>query len=616
MKYSIDKTLFTSILLAVILYAAMVVFSVRQTYLTNTTANWVAHTHEVLFNLEKTLSLVTDNETSSRGYLITGQPHFLTTLQKSKADLPLIMQQLQELTSDNPSQQTRIDTLLADVGKRVRFSDSAVILKDSVGTKTAADLIATARGKLYTENIRRLITSMKEEETRLLETRRKAHTKAIAAQSEVFLVVLFIVLGLMIVIFWKERERLKLKERNMGEERLKRVEERFRLLISNVKDYAIIMMDINGNIASWNKGAERIKGYKAEEIIGRPIDVFYTKEDIALEEPKFNLEVTREFGRYEKEGWRLKKDGTMFWANIVFTALYDEKGELHGYAKISRDITEKKSTEEKIAYQSKLIEEISDAIFSTNVHYQTKSWNKAAEKLFGYTAEEMIGKNAGEIIKPQITKEKRDLIRWELNELGHWTGEITYLKKDGSPLFVMLSNTATKDETGRINGYVSVCQDISHWKRLEEDLKKSNQELELIVEERIEKLYKNEKRFRALVENDKSIAGLLDKDLKVIYRNPAAESVTGWTWAEGEAIHFMDHIHPDDKVQVGQIIQNVWKNPAKPFDIVFRTMHKNGHYIWLEGILINMLHDSNISAIIINLQDITKRSLSEEKIKK
>ncbi|HEV8434648.1 MAG TPA: ATP-binding protein, partial [Thermoanaerobaculia bacterium] len=114
----------------------------------------------------------------------------------------------------------------------------------------------------------------------------------------------------------------------------------------NVQDYAIFMLDPNGYIASWNAGAHRIKGYTAEEIIGKHFSIFYPEEDIRSGKPPRELEIAREYGVYEEEGWRLRKDGTRFWANVVITAVHDEAGHLRGFAKVTRDITERKQAEE------------------------------------------------------------------------------------------------------------------------------------------------------------------------------------------------------------------------------------------------------------------------------
>jgi rsbT co-antagonist protein RsbR len=124
--------------------------------------------------------------------------------------------------------------------------------------------------------------------------------------------------------------------------------EDFRLLIENVSDYAILLLDPEGYIATWTKAAERIKGYRPEEIIGKHFSIFYPREDAEDGKPARELKVAAEEGRFEDEGWRVRKDGSRFWANVVITALRDESGRLRGYAKISRDLTERKKAEEDL----------------------------------------------------------------------------------------------------------------------------------------------------------------------------------------------------------------------------------------------------------------------------
>ena len=124
--------------------------------------------------------------------------------------------------------------------------------------------------------------------------------------------------------------------------RLRESEEKFRILVERAKDYAIFIVDSTGYIQTWNDGARQIKGYTADEIIGKHISVFYTEESIRSGEPERNLKNAREKGSFECEGWRVKKDGTKFWADVIYTSLYNEDGKLRGYSKITRDLTEKK----------------------------------------------------------------------------------------------------------------------------------------------------------------------------------------------------------------------------------------------------------------------------------
>jgi PAS domain S-box-containing protein len=130
--------------------------------------------------------------------------------------------------------------------------------------------------------------------------------------------------------------------------KIRESDELFRLLVSTIKDYAILMLDPEGRVTSWNAGAERIKGYRAEEIIGQHFSRFYPAEDVAQGKPEHELKVAAEQGRFEDEGWRLRKDGSRFWANVVITAVRDGEGQLLGFGKVTRDMTERRQTEEAL----------------------------------------------------------------------------------------------------------------------------------------------------------------------------------------------------------------------------------------------------------------------------
>jgi PAS domain S-box-containing protein len=149
-----------------------------------------------------------------------------------------------------------------------------------------------------------------------------------------------------------------LSERKAAEEELRRSEERFRLLVQGVTDYAIYMLDPEGRVTNWNMGAERIKGYKADEIVGEHFSRFYTEEDKAAGLPQYALETAKREGRYEREGWRVRKDGKLFWANVVIDAIRDSDGRLIGFAKITRDMSKQKETQ-------RALEEAREALFQS-----------------------------------------------------------------------------------------------------------------------------------------------------------------------------------------------------------------------------------------------------------
>ncbi len=139
-------------------------------------------------------------------------------------------------------------------------------------------------------------------------------------------------------------------------------EDSFRLLVESVKDYAIVMLDPEGHVASWNAGAERIKGYRPDEIMGKHFSCFYPADAIQRGLPEQELQTAAKEGRFEDEGWRVRKDGKQFWANAIISALRDKDGTLRGFAKVTRDLTERKETEERIQQQSKEIMELSTPV--------------------------------------------------------------------------------------------------------------------------------------------------------------------------------------------------------------------------------------------------------------
>lgn len=265
-------------------------------------------------------------------------------------------------------------------------------------------------------------------------------------------------------------------------------EGRLQLLVNSVQDYAIFMVDTDGRIASWNTGAEKIKGYTAEEVVGKPISIFYTQDDNSKGEPQHNLDMAKERGLYHSEGWRLRKDGTRFWADITLTAVYGEKGRLHGFAKITRDRTEFKKAQEQIAYQARLMEDTSDAIISMDTKYHVVSWNRGAEVLYGYHSSEAIGRPIADVAKTTSTEIQQASIRDQLHREGHWMGEVVHEKRDAARMHLLFSVSETRDIQGRVDGYVLVGRDISERKAEEERLRQFNRALEEQVRQKTAEL--------------------------------------------------------------------------------------------------------------------------------
>jgi PAS domain S-box-containing protein len=189
----------------------------------------------------------------------------------------------------------------------------------------------------------------------------------------------------------------EIQERQRKETALSESEERYRLLVERVKDYAIFMLDPSGRVVSWNSGAERIKGYRADEIIGQSFSRFYPEADIGRGRPQRLLEIAAAEGQVQDEGWRVRKDGSRFWADIVITALRDEAGNLRGFSKVTRDITARKRAEEERDRFFNLSLDML-AIAGTDAYF--KRLNPAFETVLGYTNEELLAQPFLDLVHP------------------------------------------------------------------------------------------------------------------------------------------------------------------------------------------------------------------------
>src|SRR4051812_18108904 len=215
----------------------------------------------------------------------------------------------------------------------------------------------------------------------------------------------------------------------------------YQLMVESVRDYAIFMLDPAGYIASWNQGAKRIKGYDPEEIIGRHFSVFYTDEANAIGHPQHELEIAAKEGRFEEEGWRIRKDGSMFWASVIITAVRDETGELIGYAKVTRDLTERRNAEQRALADARRLAEAESANaakaeFLTAMSHELRTPLNA---IGGYT--ELLSLGLGGPITPEQTdyleRIRRsqqhlmgiisDLLNFSRIEAGQITYEITQI---------------------------------------------------------------------------------------------------------------------------------------------------------------------------------------------
>jgi PAS domain S-box-containing protein len=254
---------------------------------------------------------------------------------------------------------------------------------------------------------------------------------------------------------------------------LHEVEQHFTELVAGVEDHAIFLLDQNGIVRSWNAGAQRIKGYSAEEIIGQPFTRFYTQEALEAGWPQEELRRAAEQGRIQDEGWRVRRDGSLFWANVVITALRSATGKLRGFLKITRDLTERKQAEEALRHSEEslrlMIESVQDyAIFMLDPEGHIVSWNAGAERIKGYAAAEIIGKHFSIFYSSEdiaAGKPEREL-EIALRE-GRVEDEGWRVRKDKSQFWANVIITALRDKQRNVRGFAKITRDMTERRQIE-----------------------------------------------------------------------------------------------------------------------------------------------------
>ncbi|PYV72302.1 MAG: histidine kinase [Acidobacteria bacterium] len=256
----------------------------------------------------------------------------------------------------------------------------------------------------------------------------------------------------------------------------------FQLLVQSVKDYAIFLLDPEGRVSSWNAGAERIKGYSIDDILGQHFSIFYPPDAIAARKPYQELKIAIREGRFEEEGWRIRKDGSRFWASVTITPLYRD-GILQGFAKVTRDLSEHKATEMRLrASEEKsrlLVSGIKDyAIFMLDPDGHVVTWNAGAQAINGYAADEILGKHFSVFYPKEAKTDDRPARELQIaTAQGSFVNETWGVRKDGSRFWASIVLTALRDGSGHLYGFSKVTHDMSERRKRDEQIEKLNTEL-------------------------------------------------------------------------------------------------------------------------------------------
>ncbi|MDB5104424.1 MAG: Blue-light-activated protein [Fibrobacteres bacterium] len=272
------------------------------------------------------------------------------------------------------------------------------------------------------------------------------------------------------------REQVRVMEKTTSEQAAiqKRNEENFRLIVENAKDYAIFMMDTEGRITTWNPGAERVIGYREEEILGQPSAITFTPEDLAAGEDQTEMNTARREGKATDERWHVRKDGTRFWASGLLSVIHDEKGAITGFVKIMRDFTERETARAQLMQSEErfrtLVEEIRDyAIFMLDAKGMVVTWNKGAERILGYEADAIRGRHFSAFYIPEDLARNVPAVEMKLALETGRNREIGWrVRKDGTWFWGEEIITPIRNVEGILTGFTKVTRDITMQKNMDD----------------------------------------------------------------------------------------------------------------------------------------------------
>jgi PAS domain S-box-containing protein len=459
------------------------VFSYRSMVVAGASVRWVQHTHLVLDDLQDLLLGMVTVESSFRGFVLTGKNSYLDAYHAAIAIVEHDERAARSLTGDNPVQRRHLSELENLTTQKIQFGDRIIAIRQTAGREAAANAIESGSGQQSKDGFQEVIRSMQREELRLLaerdsESRQRflRFRNSLVLGGSAFGFVIVALAGWILQSYYAARGRT--------EAAFLEGEERFRLLVEGVQDYAIFRLDPQGNVMSWNAGAERIKGYQAEEIIGQNCSRFYLEKDVNQGRPQEALQVAAAAGRFETEHWRVRKDGSKFFANTIITAARSSSGNLLGFSEISRDITERKENEAR--YRG-LLEAAPDAMVVVDQQGEIVLLNFQAEKQFQYRRDQLVGRQV-KVIIPEGFAERliADSNRTAADALAQQIGtgiELYGRRKDGSefPIEIMLSPLESTEGilvTAAIRNIAERKNSEAHLLKTMTELKRSNDELQ------------------------------------------------------------------------------------------------------------------------------------------
>lgn len=393
--------------------------------------------------------------------------------------------------------------------------------------------------------------------------------------------------------------------RDGAEARALAAEERFHRVVESITDYAIFILDASGRVTTWNTGARRIKGYLAEEVIGQHFSMFYTAEDVARGRPQALIAAALAEGRVEDEGWRVRKDGARFWADVVITPLRDAEGQLQGFVKVTRDLTSRKQAEAKLRASEESLAatlySIGDGVIATDEDARITRINPVAERLTGWSERDAVGRPVDEVFRI-VNEDTRATVANPVHRVlaeGVIVGlanHTSLIAQDGTERPIADSGAPIRDERGETKGAVLVFRDVSEERSAQEALRQREEEVRLMI---------------ASI-RDYAIV-MLDPAGHIARWSPGAEEIHGYREAEIRGAHFSRLLTRED-VASGNPARELATAAARGrFEEESWRVRKDGSRFWA-SVITTAIRDSTerLVGFVKVTRDLTERRRTDE----
>lgn len=498
---------------------------------TETESRNVKSALQTLLLLESTLNDMQELESGQRGYLISGKENFLNAYNESLAQVAADTSAINQLDQNDSIDQHEIVHLQSLIRDKISFSEHVISTRNTIGYDSAAYMVQTERGKKLMDSIRKVIFTLEDEDRTLLQQSNKLRSQTASQTAREFFIMAAAFFLILIACFLIIDRNIK--KRSRAEDMLRYNAS----LVENVSD-AIFSVDPYFVIRSWNKGAEHIYGWSAEEAIGKHAEILLhtIHQGAPLQELMQQFETD---GFINTEVVQQNKAGDKLHVLVSSSAIFDENGTITGAVVVNRDVTEAKKAAQQINYLAGLVAQSGDAIISTDLNFTIHSWNKGAEEMYGYTEDEALHENFLDLLQTQRTQQQRDQVIGVLIQSGYFMEELVYMKKNGDPITVQASYSVMRNERHEISGCVVVHRDITERKRLEERIAY----LANLLEQTNEAIYSMDSEGTVISWN---------KGAEQIYLVPRKEAI-------GKPVGDLTGFHPTDE-QVNEIMNEIEKS--------------------------------------------------------